>query len=47
MTALTGIGMMILEFFKTLIIDSVIKVILNPEECYIPQIKLGGPMLEN
>lgn len=46
MTALVGIGMMIVEFFKTLVIDSIIKVILNPEECVVPQIKLGGPLLE-
>lgn len=46
MTALVGIGMMVLEFFKTLVIDSIIKVILHPEECTIPQIKIGGPLLE-
>lgn len=47
MTAIAGLGMLILDFFKTLVIDTVIKVLLYPSECYIPQIKLGGPLLDN
>lgn len=46
MIAITGLGMLIIDFFKTLVIDSVIKVLLYPEECYTPQIKIGGPMID-
>lgn len=47
MSTIAGIGMLILDFFKTLVIDSIIKIILHPEECIIPKIKLGGPLLKN
>lgn len=46
MTALAGLGMMIIEFFKTIVIDTIIKVLLYPEECYVTKIKLGGPLLD-
>lgn len=47
MTAVAGLGVLILDFFKTLVIDSIIKVLLYPEECYTPQIKIGGPLIDN
>lgn len=47
MATIAGLGLLVLEFFRTIVIDSVIKVLLYPNECYTPQIKLGGPLLEN
>ncbi len=47
MSVLTGLGMLLLEVVRTLVIDTVIKVILHPEECVTSTIKLGGPLLEN
>lgn len=47
MTILTGLGVLLIEFVKTLVIDSVLKVIIHPDKCIVPQIKIGGPMLGN
>ena len=47
MSFIAGIGALIIDFFKTLVIDSILKIILHPEECIVPQIKIGGPLLGN
>lgn len=47
MSILAGLGVLLLEFVRTLVIDSVLKVIIHPEKCIVPTIKIGGPLLEN
>lgn len=46
MAAIAGLGILILDFFRTIVIDTVIKVILYPEQCYETEIKIGGPLID-
>ena len=47
MSFIAGIGALVIDFFKTLIIDTFIKIILKPQDCIVSPIKIGGALIES